>query len=62
MASKSMKSSKRVVGSKRQVYNGTASHTKSGLTKAHLMLNKRGKVVSAAKHALGKKAFRFLKK
>merc|ERR1739845_3529 len=33
-------------GSKRKVWNGTAKWTKGGLTKADLMLNKRGKVVS----------------
>merc|ERR1712227_126499 len=38
-------------GSKRKVWNGTAKWTKGGLTKADLMLNKTGKVVS-------KKAFK----
>jgi len=52
----------RRIGTKRQVFNGTATHTKSGLTKAQLMLNKRGKVVSAAKHAHGLKAFKFLRR
>merc|ERR1712173_293164 len=33
-------------GSKRKVWNGTAKWTKGGLTKADLMLNKNGKVVS----------------
>merc|ERR1711868_54527 len=33
-------------GSKRKVWNGTAKWTKGGLTKADLMLNKSGKVVS----------------
>merc|ERR1719411_278089 len=33
-------------GSYRKVWNGTSKFTKGGLTKADLMLNKRGKVVS----------------
>merc|ERR1719266_1789424 len=38
-------------GSMRKVWNGTSKWTKGGLTKADLMVNKRGKVVS-------KKAFK----
>merc|ERR1719336_2336305 len=33
-------------GSKRKVWNGSATWTKGGLTKADLMLNKAGRVVS----------------
>ena len=41
------------VGSKIQVWRGEARHTSGGLTKADLMINKRGKVVSRAKHEAG---------
>lgn len=41
------------VGDKNQVWIGAAAHTSGGLTRADLMLNKRGKVVSKAKHAQG---------
>jgi hypothetical protein len=50
------------VGSKRAVLAGKAAHTVGGLTAAHLMVNKRGKVVSAKKHAHGLKAFHYLKR
>merc|ERR1712130_975071 len=33
-------------GSYRKVWNGTSTYTKGGLTKADLMLNNKGKVVS----------------
>lgn len=45
------------VGSKRQVYNGTAQHTSGGLKKSDLMKNKRGHIVSMKQHAAGKRAF-----
>lgn len=48
------------VGSKIQVWNGTASQTPGGLTKAQLIKNKRGKVVSKAKMLLGKRNKKFL--
>jgi hypothetical protein len=50
------------VGSKRQVFNGTAMRTPGGLHKGQLIRNKRGKVVSAAKHAHGLKALKFLRR
>lgn len=40
-------------GTKDEVWHGHAQHTKGGLTKAHLTINKKGQVVSAAKHAQG---------
>lgn len=43
------------VGSKLQVYRGTAERTSGGLTKSDLMRNKRGKIVSKRKHELAKK-------
>ena len=54
----SMASDKLTVGSKRQVYNGTAKHTSGGLKKSHLMMNKRGHIVSKKQHAAGKRAFK----
>lgn len=45
------------VGSKSQVFHGNAKHTSGGLKKDDLMKNKRGRIVSKKKHALGKLAF-----
>ena len=45
------------VGSKAQVFHGTAKHTKGGLTRKDLMKNKRGKIVSRKQAAAGKKAY-----
>lgn len=50
------------VGSKAQVYHGTAKHTAGGLTRKDLMKNKRGKIVSRKQAAAGKKAFTRLAK
>jgi hypothetical protein len=50
------------VGSKAQVWHGTAKHTSGGLTKKDLMKNKHGRIVSRAKHSLGKKALKNLVK
>lgn len=41
------------VGSYREVFNETAEKTSGGLTKDDLMQNKRGKIVSVAKHKAG---------
>jgi hypothetical protein len=49
-------------GSKEEVFNGLALKTSGGLTKDQLIQNSKGKVVSKAKHELGKKAFAFHKK
>lgn len=38
------------IGSRRQVYNGTAMMTAGGLTKEKLMKTESGRIVSAAKH------------
>ena len=50
------------VGSKAEVYHGTAKHTSGGLTKKDLMKTKRGRIVSRKKHAAGKKALKNLRK
>jgi hypothetical protein len=48
------------VGSKLQVWNGTKTRTSGGLSRADLMKNKRGKVVSKKQHAAGLRAKRYL--
>jgi hypothetical protein len=48
------------VGSKAQVYHGTAKHTSGGLTKKDLVQNKHGRIVSRKKMLAGKKALKFL--
>ena len=45
------------VGSKAQVFHGSAKHTKGGLTRKDLVKNKRGKIVSRKQAAAGKKAY-----
>ena len=41
----------RVIGSRRKVWNGTCQKTPGGLTKADLMLNKYGRIVSRKRSA-----------
>ena len=48
------------VGSKAQVYHGTAKHTSGGLTQSDLVINKRGRIVSRRQQASGKKALKHL--
>jgi hypothetical protein len=48
------------VGSKAQVFHGTAKHTSGGLTKKDLMKHK-GRIISRKKHAAGKKAIKHLR-
>jgi hypothetical protein len=50
------------IGSKAQVWHGTANKTSGGLTKKALMRNKHGAIVSRKKHALGKKSIKHLEK
>jgi hypothetical protein len=52
----------KTVGTKAQVYHGTAKRTSGGLTKKALMKTKKGRIVSRKKHAAGKKALRRLVK
>jgi hypothetical protein len=47
------------IGSKAQVWHGTAKHTSGGLTKKDLMRHK-GRIISRRKHAIGKKAIKHL--
>jgi hypothetical protein len=48
------------VGSRRQVWNGTAKRTSGGLTKADLIMS-HGRIVSRSKHFSAKKEMRLLK-
>jgi hypothetical protein len=49
------------IGTRAQVWHGTAHHTSGGLTKAHLMKNKHGRIVSRKKHASAKREKRLVK-
>jgi hypothetical protein len=49
----------KAVGSKAEVYHGTAKHTSGGLKKKDLMKLK-GRIISRKKHAAGKKAIKHL--
>ena len=49
------------VGTKAQVFHGTAKHTSGGLKRADLMKTKKGRIVSKRKHAAGKTAIRRLR-
>ena len=46
------------IGSKKQVYEGSAYRTTGGLHKSDLMKNKKGKIISKRKHQAGKIAFK----
>lgn len=50
-----------LVGSRAQVYHRTAYKTVGNLTKKHLMMNKRGRIVSAKKHRSAKREKRLEK-
>jgi hypothetical protein len=52
---------KTIIGSRAEVWHGTAKHTSGGLTKAHLMKNKSGRIVSKKKHFSAKKDNRLVK-
>lgn len=51
----------KTVGSKREVYNGTAQKTSGGLTKKNLVKSK-GRIKSKRKVAQGKKSIKLLRK
>lgn len=50
------------IGTRAQVWHGTAKKTSGGLTKTNLMKNKHGRIVSRRKHASGKKTIKNLRK
>jgi len=52
----------KTVGTKAQVFHGSAKHTSGGLTRKDLMKTKKGRIVSRRKHAAGKKALKRLVK
>ena len=54
-------SSKMTVGSRAQVWHGTARKTSGGLTKSELMKNKDGRIVSKKKHNTAKREKRLIK-
>ena len=49
------------IGSRRQVWNGTAKKTPGGLLKSDLMMNRHGRIVSKSKHASAKRENRLVK-
>jgi hypothetical protein len=49
------------VGTRAQVWHGTALKTSGGLTKKHLMMNKHGRIVSRKKHNTAKREKRLVK-
>ena len=49
------------IGSRREVFNGTAKRTSGGLEKVHLIKNKYGRIVSKKKHLTAKKEKRLVK-
>jgi hypothetical protein len=50
------------VGSKAQVWHGTAAHTSGGLTRKDLMKTKKGRIVSKKKHSIGMRRIKTLRK
>lgn len=50
------------VGTKAQVWHGSAKHTSGGLEKKDLMKTKKGRIVSRKKHTAGKRALTRLRK
>lgn len=52
----------RAVGSKAQVWHGTADHTSGGLKKKDLMKTKKGRIVSRRKHTIGLRRIKTLHK
>jgi hypothetical protein len=49
------------IGTRAQVWHGTAKKTSGGLTKSNLMKNKAGRIVSRAKHNTAKREMRLVK-
>ena len=55
------KSYEMLIGTRAQVWHGTAYKTSGGLTHSHLMKNKSGRIVSKSKHVSAKKNNRLVK-
>ena len=49
------------IGTRAQVWHGTAKKTSGGLTKPQLMMNKHGRIVSRKKHSIAKRENRLVK-
>ena len=47
-----------IIGSRSQVWNGTALKTSGGLKKGDLIKNKRGRIVSRKRQEAGRRAFK----
>jgi hypothetical protein len=50
-----------LIGTRAQVWHGTAFKTSGGLTKSHIMQNKNGRIVSKSKHASAKRERRLIR-
>ena len=50
-----------LIGSRAQVYHGTAYKTPGDLTKSQILMNKHGRIVSSKKHATAKREKRLEK-
>lgn len=50
-----------LIGTRAQVWHGTAYKTTGGLTRSHIMKNKSGRIVSKSKHMSAKKDKRLVK-
>jgi hypothetical protein len=55
------KSYEKLIGSRAQVFHGTAYKTAGELTKSNILMNKHGRIVSAKKHATAKREKRLVK-
>ena len=55
------KSYEMLIGSRAQVFHGTAYKTAGDLTKSDILMNKHGRIVSAKKHATAKREKRLVK-
>ena len=55
-----MKANVKLVGSRAEVFHGSALRTTGRLTKDDLMKNKAGRIVSKKRHDAGKSALRYL--
>ena len=52
---------KKTIGTRAEVYHGTARRTSGGLTKGEHMMNKHGRIVSKKKHNTAKREMRLVK-
>jgi hypothetical protein len=55
------KTFEQLIGTRAQVWHGTAYKTSGGLCKSELIQNKHGRIVSKAKHATAKREKRLVK-